>query len=136
MFENTVELTVYGSVIAILLVIIVLMYISLSKKTKQIKTLGMMLENTKTLSFEEALHILEVHITSALIELRLTYIGDKVAELSMEMDEVIKERSADVLSNLSAFHIQSLERYMTKRFLILFISRNIREQVLEIVGQK
>lgn len=136
MFENVLELAVYGSMIAILLTIIVIMVISLNKKNKHIKVLQTMIDNTKLLSFEEALRILEVHIASDIIELRVTYIGDRVMELSMEMDDVIKKRTVDILDNLSGFHQYSLERYMTRKFLILFISRNIREQVLEIVGQK
>lgn len=91
--------------------------------------------NPNLMSLDEAMNVLEIHVNSAIIELRLTY-KNKEAELSTQMDEVIKSRTSDLISNISQRHMESLEVYMSKKFIILFVSRNIREHVLDIVAKK
>lgn len=118
--------------------IAVLLGLAVRNLKKASNNLNLVLARTASpniLSLDESMNILEIHINSAIIELRLAY-KNKEAELAVEMDEVIKARTTDLLNNLSQRHLESLESYMSRKFIILFVSRNIREHVLDIVVKK
>lgn len=120
------------------LVIVVLLWSVLRNLKKVAGSLDFVLARTvnpNLMSLDEAMNVLEIHVNSAIIELRLTY-KNKEAELSTQMDDVIKSRTSDLISNISQRHMESLEVYMSKKFIILFVSRNIREHVLDIVAKK
>lgn len=116
-------------IISALLVVVILV---LMWTINQVQKKPKVIEKNPLLSFDLAMDILRTKVASTNVELRLTY-HEEVVLLSSKTDEVIKEYSKNLIMDLSPAHREALEYYLGKNFMVLFIQRNIRETVVDMV---